>query len=68
MPTTQEYVTVVNASGDADQSDSGFLPCLVCPGPSGLNQSYTSFSEPLNYVFVVIDRFFSYSDSFTRIL
>ncbi|KAG2095321.1 uncharacterized protein F5147DRAFT_656967 [Suillus discolor] len=59
MPTTQEYVTVVNASGDADQSDSGFLPCLVCPGPSGLNQSYTSF---------IIDRFFSYSDSFTRIL
>ncbi|KAG1815344.1 hypothetical protein EV424DRAFT_1645477 [Suillus variegatus] len=44
VPTMQEYVTVVNASGYADQLDSGFLPCLVCPGPSDLNQSYTSLT------------------------
>ncbi|KAG2090216.1 uncharacterized protein F5147DRAFT_780401 [Suillus discolor] len=35
MPTTQEYVTVVNASGYSDPLDSGFLPCLVCPGSFG---------------------------------
>lgn len=55
VPTMQEYVTVVNASGYADQSDSGFLPCLVCPGPLDLNQSYTSLGEPLKYAFVVIN-------------
>ncbi|KAG1785262.1 uncharacterized protein HD556DRAFT_1423453 [Suillus plorans] len=44
MPTIQEYVTVVNASGYADPLDSGFLPCLVCPGPLDLNQSYTSLT------------------------
>ncbi|KAG1815343.1 hypothetical protein EV424DRAFT_1107063 [Suillus variegatus] len=44
VPTTQEYVTVVNASGYADPLDSGFLPCLVCPGPLDLNQSYTSLT------------------------
>ncbi|KAG2352366.1 hypothetical protein BDR07DRAFT_1466386 [Suillus spraguei] len=40
---TQNYVTMVNASGDASPS-SGFLPSIVCPGPMNLSQTYTSFA------------------------
>jgi hypothetical protein len=65
---------MLNASGDM-ASSSGFLPSVVCPGPTAmtqtsanLSQTPTSFSEPLNYVFVVVDRFCSYSNSFTGIL
>ncbi|KAG2140233.1 uncharacterized protein EDB93DRAFT_1297499 [Suillus bovinus] len=43
-PTTQEYVTMVDASGNASLSGSGFLPSVVCPGPMNLNQTYTSFT------------------------
>ncbi|KAG1750086.1 hypothetical protein EDB19DRAFT_1904339 [Suillus lakei] len=43
-PTTQEYVTVVDASGNASLSGSGFLPSIVCPGPMNTNQTYTSFT------------------------
>ncbi|KAG0694961.1 hypothetical protein DFH29DRAFT_1072661 [Suillus ampliporus] len=43
--TTQEYVTMVDASGNASLSGSGFLPSIVCPGLSlNLNQTYTSFT------------------------
>jgi hypothetical protein len=64
----QEYVTVVDASGNANQLGSGFLPSIVCPGPMNTDQTHANFSEPLKYVSVVIDRFCSYSDSLTRIL
>ncbi|KAG1744814.1 hypothetical protein EDB19DRAFT_2037838 [Suillus lakei] len=42
--TTQEYVTMVDASGNASLSGSGFLPTIVCPGPLNMNQTYTSFT------------------------
>ncbi|KIK38653.1 hypothetical protein CY34DRAFT_809139 [Suillus luteus UH-Slu-Lm8-n1] len=42
--TAQQYVTLVDASGNASLSGSGFLPSVVCPGPMGLNQTYTSFT------------------------
>jgi len=59
---------MVDASGNASLSGSGFLPSVVCPGPANFNQTYTKFSEPLKYALVAIDRLCSYSDSFTRIL
>ncbi|KAG1733800.1 hypothetical protein EDB19DRAFT_2041090 [Suillus lakei] len=43
-PMTQEYVTMVDASGNASLSGSGFLPSVVCPGPMNMNQTYTSFT------------------------
>ncbi|KAG2105539.1 uncharacterized protein F5147DRAFT_805800 [Suillus discolor] len=43
-PMTQEYVTIVDASGNASVSGTGFLPSLVCPGPMDLTQTYTSFT------------------------
>jgi hypothetical protein len=52
---TQQYVTNVDASGDASVSSIGFLPSVVCPGPMNMNETYTSFSEPLKCAFVVID-------------
>jgi hypothetical protein len=42
-PTTQEYVTMVDASGNASLLGSGFLPSVVCPAPANFNQTYTSF-------------------------
>ncbi|KAG1744553.1 uncharacterized protein EDB91DRAFT_189737 [Suillus paluster] len=42
--TTQEYVTMVDESGNANPSGSGFLPSVVCPGPMNMNQTYTSFA------------------------
>ncbi|KAG1869410.1 hypothetical protein DFJ58DRAFT_742488 [Suillus subalutaceus] len=42
--TTQEYVTKVDANGNASLSGSGFLPSVVCPGPMNLTQTYTSFT------------------------
>ncbi|KAG1854126.1 hypothetical protein C8R48DRAFT_776917 [Suillus tomentosus] len=41
---TQDYVTRVDASGNASLLGSGFLPSVVCPGPMNLNQTYTSFT------------------------
>ncbi|KAG2344154.1 hypothetical protein BDR05DRAFT_999314 [Suillus weaverae] len=43
-PMTQEYVTMVDASGNASLSGSGFLPSVVCPGPMNINQTYTNFT------------------------
>lgn len=43
-PTTQEYVTMVDASGNPSVSGTGFLPSVVCPGPTDLTQTYTSFT------------------------
>lgn len=43
-PTTQEYVTMVDGSGNSSPSGSGFLPSVVCPGPMNINQTYTSFT------------------------
>ncbi|KAG2114185.1 uncharacterized protein F5147DRAFT_770176 [Suillus discolor] len=42
--TTQDYVTRVDASENASLLGSGFLPSVVCPGPTNLNQTYTSFT------------------------
>ncbi|KAG1738295.1 hypothetical protein EDD22DRAFT_852087 [Suillus occidentalis] len=42
-PVTQEYVTMVDASGNGSSSGSGFLPSVICPGPMTINQTYTSF-------------------------
>ncbi|KAG2145738.1 hypothetical protein BD769DRAFT_854291 [Suillus cothurnatus] len=42
--TSQEYVTKVDASGNANPLGSGFLPSVVCPGPMNLTQTYTSFT------------------------
>ncbi|KAG0702650.1 hypothetical protein DFH29DRAFT_1079402 [Suillus ampliporus] len=42
--TTQQYVTVVNADGTSSPSGSGFLPSIVCPGLTNMNQTYTSFA------------------------
>jgi hypothetical protein len=64
----QEYVTMVDATGNASLLASGFLPSIVCPGPMNTNQTYASFSEPLKYAFVIMDRFHFHSDLFTRIL
>ncbi|KAG2035530.1 hypothetical protein BDR03DRAFT_1093153 [Suillus americanus] len=44
MPMAQQYVTLVDASGNASVSGSGFLPSVVCPGPTDMNQTYTSFT------------------------
>ncbi|KAG2112751.1 hypothetical protein BD769DRAFT_56934 [Suillus cothurnatus] len=44
MPMTQQYVTNVDASGDASVSSIGFLPSVVCPGPMNMNETYTSFT------------------------
>ncbi|KIK38730.1 hypothetical protein CY34DRAFT_90468 [Suillus luteus UH-Slu-Lm8-n1] len=40
---TQEYVTILDASGNGSSSGSGFLPSVICPGPMTINQTYTSF-------------------------
>lgn len=40
----QEYVTMVDASGNASLLASGFLPSIVCPGPMNTNQTYASFT------------------------
>ncbi|KAG2062629.1 hypothetical protein BDR04DRAFT_49481, partial [Suillus decipiens] len=40
---TQAFVTMADASGNMNQS-SGFLPSVVCPGPTNLGQTYTSFT------------------------
>ncbi|KAG2354565.1 hypothetical protein BDR07DRAFT_1464984 [Suillus spraguei] len=42
-PITQNYVTMVDASGNANPS-SGFLPSIVCPGPMNLSQIATNFT------------------------
>ncbi|KAG1808045.1 uncharacterized protein BJ212DRAFT_718215 [Suillus subaureus] len=34
---------MVDASGNASLSGSGFLPSVVCPGPANFNQTFTSF-------------------------
>ncbi|KAG1873199.1 hypothetical protein F4604DRAFT_778761 [Suillus subluteus] len=41
---TYEYVTMVDASGNTSSSGSGFLPSVVCPGSTNMNQTYTSFA------------------------
>ncbi|KAG1890462.1 uncharacterized protein F5891DRAFT_126025 [Suillus fuscotomentosus] len=41
---TQEYVTMADANGNANVLRNGFLPSVVCPGPTDLNQTYTSFT------------------------
>ncbi|KAG2031078.1 hypothetical protein BDR03DRAFT_1016458 [Suillus americanus] len=42
--TTNEYVTMVDANGNASSSGSGFLPSIVCPEPMNMNQTYTNFT------------------------
>ncbi|KAG2355230.1 hypothetical protein BDR07DRAFT_1340949 [Suillus spraguei] len=42
-PVTQEYVTMVDTSGN-DLSGSGFLPSVVCHGLMNLSQTSTSFA------------------------
>ncbi|KAG2126216.1 hypothetical protein DEU56DRAFT_822902 [Suillus clintonianus] len=42
--TTYEYVTMVDANGNASSSGSGFLPSIVCPGPMNMNQTHTNFT------------------------
>ncbi|KAG1807978.1 uncharacterized protein BJ212DRAFT_714900 [Suillus subaureus] len=44
MPMAQQYVTLVDASGNASLSGSGFLPSVVCPGPMNMNQTYSSLT------------------------
>ncbi|KAG2065869.1 hypothetical protein BDR04DRAFT_1160970 [Suillus decipiens] len=42
--TSYEYVTMVDANGNTSSSGSGFLPSVVCLGPTDVNQSYENFS------------------------
>ncbi|KAG1813451.1 hypothetical protein EV424DRAFT_1349034 [Suillus variegatus] len=42
--TTYEYLTMVDANGNASLSGNGFLPSVVCLGPTDTNQTYTSFT------------------------
>ncbi|KAG1808043.1 uncharacterized protein BJ212DRAFT_718141 [Suillus subaureus] len=42
--TTYQYVTMVDANGNASSSGSGFLPSVVCPEPMNVNQTYTNFT------------------------
>ncbi|KAG1807991.1 uncharacterized protein BJ212DRAFT_1485270 [Suillus subaureus] len=42
--TTYEYVTMVDANGNTSSSGSGFLPSVVCQGPTNMNQTYTNFT------------------------
>ncbi|KAG2115572.1 hypothetical protein BD769DRAFT_1072773 [Suillus cothurnatus] len=42
--TTYQYVTMVDADGNASSSGSGFLPSIVCQGPMNMNQTYTNFT------------------------
>ncbi|KAG2740392.1 hypothetical protein P692DRAFT_201810978 [Suillus brevipes Sb2] len=41
---TQEYVTMVDASGNENPLGSGFLPSVVCSGPMNTDQTYTNFT------------------------
>ncbi|KAG2105528.1 uncharacterized protein F5147DRAFT_702745 [Suillus discolor] len=42
--TAYEYVTMVDANGNGNLSGNGFLPSVVCPGSTDVNQTYTSFT------------------------
>ncbi|KAG2052532.1 hypothetical protein BDR06DRAFT_957546 [Suillus hirtellus] len=42
--TAYEYVTIVDADGNGNSSGNGFLPSVVCLGPTDTNQAYTSFT------------------------
>ncbi|KAG1813447.1 hypothetical protein EV424DRAFT_1565379 [Suillus variegatus] len=42
--TTYEYVTLVDANGSGNLPGNGFLPSVVCPGSTNMNQTYTSFT------------------------
>ncbi|KAG1848809.1 hypothetical protein C8R48DRAFT_614514 [Suillus tomentosus] len=42
--TAYEYLTIVDANGNASLSGNGFLPSVVCLGPTDTNQTYTSFT------------------------
>ncbi|KAG2105532.1 uncharacterized protein F5147DRAFT_805769 [Suillus discolor] len=42
--TAYEYVTMVDANGNGNLSGNGFLPSVVCLGPTYMNQNYTSFT------------------------
>ncbi|KAG2052531.1 hypothetical protein BDR06DRAFT_887538 [Suillus hirtellus] len=39
-----EYLTIVDANGNASLSGNGFLPSVVCLGSMDTNQTYTSFT------------------------
>ncbi|KAG1890457.1 uncharacterized protein F5891DRAFT_987109 [Suillus fuscotomentosus] len=41
--TVYEYVTLVDANGSGNLPGNGFLPSVVCPGLTDMNQTYTSF-------------------------
>ncbi|KAG2363874.1 hypothetical protein BDR07DRAFT_1331425 [Suillus spraguei] len=41
---TQEYVTMVDASGNASLLGSGFLPSVVCLGPMNVTQTDANFT------------------------
>ncbi|KAG0702649.1 hypothetical protein DFH29DRAFT_492250 [Suillus ampliporus] len=42
--TSQQYVTMVDADGTSSPLGSGFLPSIVCPGPTSMNHTYASFA------------------------
>ncbi|KAG2052530.1 hypothetical protein BDR06DRAFT_957529 [Suillus hirtellus] len=42
--TTYEYLTMVDANGSGNLSGNGFLPSVVCLGPTNTNQNYSSFT------------------------
>ncbi|KAG1810463.1 uncharacterized protein HD556DRAFT_1223636 [Suillus plorans] len=44
ISTAYEYVTMVDANGNGNLSGNGFLPSVVCLGPTDTNQTYTSFT------------------------
>ncbi|KAG2354564.1 hypothetical protein BDR07DRAFT_1382140 [Suillus spraguei] len=55
----QEYVTMLNASGDM-ASSSGFLPSVVCPGPTAMTQTSTNLSQTYTSFMILSQGFNKY--------
>ncbi|KAG2355010.1 hypothetical protein BDR07DRAFT_1493739 [Suillus spraguei] len=56
----QEYVTMVDAFGNASSS-SGFLPSVVCPGPVNMSQTSTNLSQTHTSFTIISQGFNKYS-------
>ncbi|KAG2065363.1 hypothetical protein BDR04DRAFT_1108618 [Suillus decipiens] len=57
--TTQQYVTMVDASGNPIQS-SGFLPSVVCPGPMNMSQTSPNTSQNPTSFTILSQGFYKY--------